>query len=245
MKVEVIYLERTGSTNTYAQQLLKDSLASEGSVILAAEQTEGRGQGSNAWHSGPGLNLTFSLVLEPRFLQPHQQFALNKSIACAVLQTLRKDLPATVKSCIKWPNDIYASGKKIAGILIEHSIMGSIVKHSVIGIGINLNQTRFPKWVPNPVSLKQLTSKDYDIRDMLQKTCSNIEYQYGRLKRGEFEAIDNDYTASLCGLGKILEFTAGGKVFSGSTKGVDDLGRLCVLTADGELRKFSHGEIGW
>lgn len=245
MKVDVIYLERTRSTNSHAQQLLKDSLASEGSVILAAEQTEGRGQGSNSWHSGPGLNLTFSLVLEPRFLQPHQQFVLNKSIAYAVLQTTRQALPANIKSCIKWPNDIYASGKKIAGILIEHSILGNSVKHSIVGIGINLNQLEFPQWVPNPVSLKLLTSKDFDISDMLQKTCSNIEYQYGRLQRGEFEAVDNDYTASLCGLGKILEFTAGRNSFKGRIQAVDDVGRLCILTADGELQKFSHGEIRW
>ena len=243
MKVDVIYLERTSSTNTYAQELLKNSLAAEGSVILATEQTEGRGQGDNLWHSEPGLNLTFSLVLEPAFLTPIRQFCLNKAVALGVLQTVRKTLPSTMGTCIKWPNDIYASGQKIAGILIEHSIMGNSVKYSVLGIGINLNQLEFPAWVQKPVSFKQLTGSDYDIRDMLQKTCQNIDFEYGRLKDGGFAAVHSDYQSSLCGLEKLNEFIAGGNVFSGRIQDVDNLGRLCVLTADGELRRFSHGEI--
>lgn len=243
MKLDVIFIESTGSTNTFAQQLLKDSRGVEGTVVWASSQTQGRGQGSNSWHSQPGMNLTFSLVLEPLFLKPYQQFNLNKAIALGVLQTIRLALPDDIMSCIKWPNDIYASGRKIAGILIEHTIQGNSIRNSIIGIGINLNQMEFPDWLPNVVSLKQLTENEYDVREILQKTCLSLTQAYARLKAGEFGPVSYEYNSSLCGGGKILEFTAGNNSFNGRIAGVDDSGRLCVLTADDHIEKFNHGEI--
>ncbi|MEI6888854.1 MAG: biotin--[acetyl-CoA-carboxylase] ligase [Bacteroidales bacterium] len=245
MKPDIVFLESTASTNTSAQQFLNDSRASEGSVIWAAGQFEGRGQGSNSWHSQPGLNLTFSLVLEPLFLPPDRQFSLNKAMALGVLQTVRQALPHDISACIKWPNDIYASGKKISGILIEHSIQGNVIKNSIIGIGINLNQDEFPAWLPKAVSLKQLSGSACDIREMLEKTCANLAGEYARLKNDDFQAVQTEYNSSLCGCGRDLEFTAGSSSFTARIGGVDDFGRLCVLTADGGVRVFSHGEISF
>ena len=251
MKFDFIYLDRVDSTNAYAQRLLKESLAGEGTIIRAgegtvvraADQASGRGQGENSWHSQAGMNLTFSLILEPLFIPPEKLFSLNKAVALAVLNTVRNALPGDLPASIKWPNDIYAADHKIAGILIEHTLIGSSVKNSIIGIGININQLEFPASLPNPVSLKQLTGNDYDIREMLDKVCRNLENEYSRLRNHEFQSIDADYNSKLYGSGRDLEFTTGGSSFTGRIQGVDDIGRLYVLTADGGLKMFNHGEI--
>ena len=243
MKFDVIYLERVDSTNAYAKKLLNGSSAGEGTVVWAGEQYAGRGLGENSWHSGAGLNLTFSLVLEPLFLQPDNLFCLNKAVALAVLHTIRHELNGGIQASIKWPNDIYAGDRKIAGILIEHTLIGSSVKNSIIGIGININQLDFPASLPNPVSLKQLTGNDYDLSEMLDMICLNFENEYSRLRKHEFQLIDADYNSKLYGRGRDLEFTTTGPSFTGRIQGVDDIGRLCVLTADGGLPMFNHGEI--
>jgi len=244
VKFNVTFLERTASTNTHAWQLIHEGMAGEGTVIWAGEQYAGRGQGENTWLSQPGMNLTFSLVLEPSALQPDRQFCLNKAVALAVLSTVR-ELAGNMRVSIKWPNDIYIGGKKAAGILIEHSIQGNLIRHSVIGIGINLNQLEFPSGLPNPVSLKQLTGLGYNPKDVLEMTCSRLSAEYYRLEEGYFNMIHADYDKSLAGLGLDMEFAAGPSTVSGRITGVDELGRLLVLTADGLSEKFNHGEISY
>jgi len=243
MEFDVIYLERTESTNSYAKQLLKESRAKEGTVILAYEQFSGRGLGDNSWHSQQGMNLTFSLILEPLFLTPVKQFILNKAIAFAVSDSVRKLLPSGINAPIKWPNDIYVGNRKIGGILIEHNLMGASIKNSVIGIGINLNQAEFPASLPNPVSLRQLTGKEYETKLLLGDICENISRVYSGIQKGESAQIEIDYNASLLGFERELEFTSAGSSFKGRIMGVDDLGRLSVMTADGVVRAYNHGEI--
>ncbi|MCX6286306.1 MAG: hypothetical protein NTY96_04270, partial [Bacteroidetes bacterium] len=108
---------------------------------------------------------------------------------------------------------------------------------------ININQEEFPAGLPNPVSLKQLTFYDYDIREMLGMVCLNLENEYSRLSNAEFKAIDTDYNSGLFGCGQYLEFSHGVFSFTGRIQSVDESGRICVMTADGEVRKYNHGEI--
>jgi len=243
MKLKVIYLDRVDSTNRYARQLLNESSVNEGTVIWAGEQYAGRGLGDNSWHSQKEKNLTFSMILKPSFLQPEKLFCLNKAVALAVLNTIHNILPGDIPVTIKWPNDIYAGGRKIAGILIEHTIFGSMIKHSVIGVGINLNQTQFPAGIPNPVSVIQLTGKLCEPKAILEHACSNLEQEYSRLRHPECNEIVSNYDGSLFGFGIEQVFTASGSSFTGRIQGVDDLGRLCILTADGHVRSFNHGDI--
>ncbi|MCX6281853.1 MAG: biotin--[acetyl-CoA-carboxylase] ligase [Bacteroidetes bacterium] len=243
MKFDIIFLERVDSTNAYAKKLLNGSSAGEGTVIWAGDQYAGRGLGENTWHSPPGLNLTFSLILEPLFLQPDNLFCLNKAVALAVLHTIHHEIAGGIQVSIKWPNDIYAGDRKIAGILIEHTILGTAIKHTVIGVGINLNQVEFPAGIPNPVSLLQLTGKQYEQRSILEQSISNLAGEYYRLSSTKCDEIVSEYDASLYGSGKDLVFTASGSSFTGRIQSVDENGRLCVLTSDGVLQKFSHGEV--
>ncbi len=184
-KAGIIWLKLTDSTNDEARRRL-DALDNL-SVLAAETQTAGRGQGDHTWTSAPGQNLTFTLVLK---FPPCAPIATSEIllITQAVTGGIRRYLLSKgVESRIKWPNDIYVGDRKICGILIENILDGKQVSSSMIGIGLNLNQDRFPADLPNPVSLRQLTGRTYDLRtelvllrDALKKTASLLDSQEGR-----------------------------------------------------------------
>ena len=157
------------STNDEARRLIPalDNL----SVVAARCQTAGRGQGDHKWHSMPGENLTFSVVLKfgegalaP--LQAREELLITQVVTFALRLYL---LDEGVSARIKWPNDIYVGDRKICGILIENILSGQEVATSIIGIGLNLNQTDFPSDLPNPVSLRLLTGRQYDPSHELER----------------------------------------------------------------------------
>ncbi len=184
-KAGIIWLKLTDSTNDEARRRL-DALDNL-SVLAAETQTAGRGQGDHTWTSAPGQNLTFTLVLK---FPPCAPIATSEIllITQAVTGGIRRYLLSKgVESRIKWPNDIYVGDRKICGILIENILDGKQVSSSMIGIGLNLNQDRFPADLPNPVSLRQLTGRTYDLRtelvllrEALKKTAFLLDSQEGR-----------------------------------------------------------------
>ncbi len=212
----------------------------EGTVIMAESQYAGRGQQQNRWNSEPGRNLTVSLLLNPVFLPPLYQFHLTRVVSIGVAGALIKVLGDEVK--IKWPNDIYYGDKKLGGILIENILQGNVIKHAVVGIGLNVNQEEFPAWVPNPVSVKQILHADYDLRLLLSDICKNIEAGYLQLKSSGFQQIQAAYTSLLYWYGQEKPFSAGGEVFSGTVTGVSDTGYL-QLSRQGEIKEYSFKEI--
>ncbi|HYH55846.1 MAG TPA: biotin--[acetyl-CoA-carboxylase] ligase, partial [Anseongella sp.] len=132
------------STNNFAKELVANSgPVPDGTVIMAEGQYGGRGQADNTWLSEPGKNLTFSLILNCEFLPPAEQFCLSMAVSLGVLGTVKRELGK--EALIKWPNDIYFGAKKLGGILIENVLMGSLLRSSVTGIGLNVNQTHFPR----------------------------------------------------------------------------------------------------
>ncbi len=137
--------------------LAKGEWPEEELFLYAGYQTAGRGQTGNGWESEPDKNLICSILLPNKNL-----YFLNIAVSVAIIRLIGE--PFT----IKWPNDIYYRDKKLAGILLENAIVGSIVKYSIAGVGLNVNQTKFTSDAPNPVSLKQITGKTYDI-DQLMK----------------------------------------------------------------------------
>ena len=181
----IIWLKLTDSTNDEARRRLDvlDNL----SVVAARTQTSGRGQGDHTWTSEPGQNLTFTVVLK---FPPCAPLAASEilRITQAVTHALREYLLSKgVAARIKWPNDIYVGDKKICGILIENILGGKQVAASMVGIGLNLNQSRFPADLPNPVSLRQVTGRRYDLREELvllreelKKSASLLDSQEGR-----------------------------------------------------------------
>lgn len=212
----------------------------EGTVIMAETQLAGRGQTDNSWHSEGGLNLTFSILLSPVFLAVEKQFALNKAISIALNDVLRKyvgDLAA-----IKWPNDSYIGNKKTGGLLIENLVSGNHIRHAIVGIGLNVNQTEFPDSVKNATSLKKALHKDYDLDVLLGEICSAIEARYLQLKAGAFSKLHEDYLKSLYLLNEWALYKFRGSIHSGRITGINHWGQLELETMDGILL-FNNKEI--
>ena len=164
------------STNSYLQNLLDEGENIADNVVVADFQTSGKGQGRNVWESEDGKNLLFSIALDMSFLKAEDQFLLTQMVSVAMINVLKNYLPEE-NLFIKWPNDIYFNNKKIAGILIKNEIKGMMLGTSIIGIGLNVNQTSFDESLPNPISMKMITGKDYDLEMLLNEICNKLSQQ--------------------------------------------------------------------
>ena len=187
---DIIWLETAESTNKTLRERI--SQCDNMSVIAAKAQTAGRGQGTHTWFATEGLNLTFSMLFNPSDLDVSDMLV----ITCATTLGIRDYLlDKEVTSRIKWPNDIWVGDKKICGILIENILDRHKIAHSIIGIGLNINEENWPADLPNPISLKQITGKHYDLEPELEKLTEKICRRFamtgssdGRLKlQEEFE----------------------------------------------------------
>jgi len=207
---------------------------------MAESQYAGRGQQNNRWHSDPGKNLTFSLLLKPSFLPVTQQFDLTRVVSLSIIKALEPLLGNNLK--IKWPNDLYYNDKKLGGILIENILQGSQIKNSVIGVGLNINQEVFPLDVPKAVSVKQILHRDYDLKFILSEICKNVEATYLSLKSNRFEDIRNAYMARLYWLNEDKMFKAKGLVFNGKIIDVKENGFL-IVTNGSEASEYNQKEI--
>ena len=233
-------IHETDSTNNYAANQLLTKRPSDGSVFIADSQIVGRGQASNTWESEPNMNLTFSILLYPDFLEISRQFELSKTISLGVADYLNE---MTSNVCIKWPNDIYLQNRKVAGILIENSIRTNKIASSIIGIGLNINQNKFVSDAPNPVSLSQITGHVYNLEESLSELCLKLDARYRQLKSGEFREIDEDYSALLYLQGIWAPFSDENGDFEGRVLGVDAIGRLRIENKSGKINKYQFKEV--
>lgn len=161
-----MYIKQTYSTSTLLREQYSDALP-HFYTIRTDYQTAGRGQAGNSWESEAGKNLLFSALLRYDGLLAIKQWRLSMLVAVALWETLAKYVPKE-KLTIKWPNDIYWGDKKLVGILIENSLSGQYVGHSVVGIGVNVNQTEWTSNAPNPISMCQITGKEYPVEEILE-----------------------------------------------------------------------------
>lgn len=240
IKNSIVRLKSVDSTNNYANARIRDGQCPEGTVFLAYEQTAGRGQVHNFWESEPGMNLTFSLVFYPEFLEIRHQFMLSKVVALGIQQAVSNYISNVA---VKWPNDIYAGDRKLGGILIENSIMNGLLKSSVAGIGLNVNQTVFVSNAPNPVSLKMLTGEHFDTDRVLNDVLSGINSGYELLKAGADSEIDKKFISVLYGFHERRKFRAGEEIFEGEIIGVNEIGQLQIKKQNGEIPEFHFKEV--
>jgi len=236
----IVRLEVTDSTNNYAKQQIREKGLSEGTVFLAYEQTAGRGQLKNSWESEPGQNLIFSIVLCPDFLEIRRQFMLSKAVTLGIYKALNKQVDLLK---IKWPNDIYVGNQKLGGILIENSIMNGLLRSSVVGIGLNVNQTIFYSEAPNPVSLRMLTNQHYDCEIILSEILSGINWYYALLREEKEEIIDQEFESVLYRLNEKYFYKAKEDVFEGEIIGVNEIGQLQIRKIDGKVLEFHFKEV--
>lgn len=220
-----IVLDRVSSTNSYVQELLsKSTPLEEGSVIMAVEQITGRGQMGNFWESETGKNLTFSVLYKPDSLAIEDQFYLSMAVSIGICDFLEKQLSHEIM--IKWPNDIYYNNHKIAGILIENSLQGDRIKNSVIGIGLNVNQLHFESEAPNPISMKQISEKDYNLEEILFNLLSFIEYYYLALKSNKTEYLKERYLSKLLFYGQERTYNTTQGLIRAKITGLGPYGKL-------------------
>lgn len=240
MDKNFIFLTETESTNNYANQLLLTKAATEGTVVMTQFQTKGKGQQGNSWESEPGKNLLASYIFQPKFLKAAHQFYLSKAVSLALTDLLAEE---NIEVSIKWPNDIYTGNKKIAGILIENSVVGLHLHSAVAGVGLNLNQTVFISDAPNPVSLTQLTGKNYSIEIVAERLWEKLEIRYNELKSGDFSSVDNAYLNRLFRYQKWAFFAKQGEVFEARITGTGQFGQLILEQKDGTKTEYLFKEV--
>ena len=241
-----IELKSVDSTNNYALGQIRANLARPGTCYFAHEQTAGKGQRGKSWATEKESNITLSIVLKPGSLQAFQQFQLSACVAVATHNFLKKYTGTPLK--IKWPNDLYWMDKKLGGILIENIVKGQQLKAgswdwAVVGIGININQTKFPVDLKNPVSLKQITGKNFDTVQLAKELCQSLDYFYKELGNEGFVSILNNYNNFLYKKDKVVKLKQTNRVFETTIKGVSQTGQL--ITQHIIEERFDFGKVEW
>jgi BirA family biotin operon repressor/biotin-[acetyl-CoA-carboxylase] ligase len=235
-KINHIIVEEAVSTNALAKELLQKKELTAPFFAQANFQSGGRGQHLKTWESKPNENLLFSLVLKPHNISIENQFAISKAVAVGILEVLQQNISNV---SIKWPNDIYIGNKKVAGILIENIISGTNIEHCIIGIGLNVNQTEFSKDLPNPISLKQILSKDINISNIRDEIIDRI---FSRITNSNYS---NDvYLKNLYRKGELGQFKEkNGEVFLGVILGINTIGQLTLRVENNQHKEFHNSEI--
>ena len=241
-KPRIIRVEETHSSNSLLREWLERESLPNCSAIVADFQTAGRGQLGNVWESEKGKNLTFSLVLYPQALPVKQQFLISQIAALSVKETLDA---YTEGISIKWPNDIYWQDKKICGMLIENDLAGHNLLRSIIGIGINVNQTTFRGDAPNPVSLWQILKQEVDREVVLRQFLSRFEAYNQALSTGEKALIHDRYMKALYRREGFHPYTDAQGAFSARIYGIEPTGHLLLQDTAGTIRRYAFKEVSY
>lgn len=233
---KIIRLESVDSTNNYVANLIKEGNIDHGAVILADEQFGGRGQRGAVWQSQPGENLTMSIYLTDVNVSVSQQFQLTQFVSLGIIEFFKKK---GVHATIKWPNDIYVGSEKIAGMLIENQLAGDKIKSSIVGIGLNVNQTKFDGF--SATSLKLVLGAFTKIEDVLFSLINSIntsieKYNFDRV------ILNEDYLQSMYRRNTNSHFLVHGIRKQGCIRGVNGIGKLEV-EFEGKLELFDLKEI--
>ena len=236
-----ISLDETVSTNRYARELPEDQ--NHGLTLVTAEfQTAGRGAGTNRWESERSQNLLFSLISNPKGLLANQMFALSEVTALAIRDTLSSYTPGFQ---IKWPNDIYYNDKKISGMLIENDLRGKWVHRSIIGVGVDINQTRFLSDAPNPVSLAQILGKAVERNQVLNSILLQFNHYYGMMEREQFSELHNRYMQHLYRRNALHPYADATGTFQARIIDVEPTGHLVLECQNGEQRRYDFKEVSF
>ncbi len=237
----IIWYDELASTNEKTKTLLKETKLDEFTVIATKNQFQGKGQANNQWESEEGKNLTFSLFIKPTYFHAADQFVISKVVCLGILDVFSR---YSNGFSIKWPNDIYYNNDKIGGILIENTLIGHSIGESVIGIGLNINQTKFVSNAPNPISLANILNKQFDIGMMLNQVLQSIlKYLEIALEAEDFKSIDLKYIEHLFRNKGYHLFKDNDKTFKACIQGISEYGQLILSTESGEIKTYAFKEV--
>ena len=238
---ELHYLESTGSTNLDAKRLLEEG-AKDGVLVVAGEQTKGRGRRGRSWQSPSDANIYMTLGLRPE-LKPELAPMITLVDALAVAASVEEVCNLEVK--IKWPNDVIIDGKKICGILTEMSTETGFIQYVVIGTGINVNETEFPEELADKATSLRLEKGEILLRAPIVAKCMEyFEIYYERfLQTGDLSLLLPDYEKRLVNMGKRVTVLDPQNEFEGIARGIDKMGELLVEKEDGTIEPVYAGEV--
>lgn len=242
--MRILHVKEVDSTNSW---LMREAESLEAPLLVSAHtQTEGRGQRGNHWESEPGKNLTFSVLYRPEHFPAIDQFAISEAVALAIVDFLKSE---GIDASVKWANDIYVGDRKICGILIQHSLMGSEISHTVIGAGINVNQLRFVSDAPNPVSMARLTGITYSLDDLEKNVAACLEKRLATVSTSDGrKSIHDEFLGNIWRMdGNPHPFvdTATSTPFRAKIKDILPTGRLILSLPDGTERQYWWKEVAF
>lgn len=241
--MKIIKLDAIDSTNTFLKELCQHKSVEDFTVVIAKNQTKGRGQMNAVWKSEAGKNLMFSVLVKFDSLQVENQFYISKAVSLAVYEVLSSVLSPQIY--IKWPNDILAENKKIAGILIENSVKKTKVYQSIVGIGLNVNQDSFEN-LPFATSMKMISNTTFNLDELLDKLLQSIQKNIHLLNSNSFDEIAKKYISNLYKINKPTMFKNHlGNLFMGKIVGVSNAGKLKLLLENESVEEFGLKEISF
>ena len=238
--MNIIELDSVDSTNTYISTHC--SGMESGAAVVAREQSAGRGQRGNTWEAAPGLNVTLSVLLRPHRLPVASAFLLSEAVSVAIARALDRFLaPGSVR--LKWPNDLYAGDSKLGGVLIENAIAGSEVARTIVGVGINVNQTHFLSDAPNPVSMAQITGRTFDVGTVARAVARAIASAPQML--AHTDALRVAYADRLWRRDIPTPYIdcATREPFTAVVQGVAPSGHITLALPSGEMRRYAFKEV--
>lgn len=238
--MNIIKLNAINSTNDYLKQLTATRHVEHFTIVVAENQTQGKGQMGAVWAVEPGKNLTFSVLIKDLLLQINQIFNLNVAVAVSIAQALEAFNIPQLK--IKWPNDILAGNKKIGGILIENSIKNDGEIFSIVGIGINVNQKNFDG-LTKASSLAIACGRELDKNAIMQAIADKLKQNVSALLNKDVKTIWDIYHSKLYKIGQPMPFESNGKNFMGIIQGVTGTGCLKVLLEDDTVSEFTIKQV--
>lgn len=237
-----LIIDETASTNSYLRELnIKEKLP-EFFSVRANFQTQGRGQRGNSWVSTPNDNLLCSLLLYPTCVSANRSFYISQIVSLSLIQTLS---PFSSDFSIKWPNDIYWKNKKIAGILIENQFLSDDVSQSIIGIGLNINQTSFPTELINPISLTEITGIKHDINELWTTFIQYLKEFYQLLKEGKAGQVKIEYHNKLFRKEGYHLYRDNEEIFEAHLLKVQPDGQLILIDKNNQQRKYYFKEVSY
>ncbi len=229
MEWKITHIDETDSTNRW----LREHGGTEDSVVWTDYQTAGRGCGTNRWESERGANLLFSIFFHPHEIPVNRQFQLSMAISLSIYDALSEHIGDL---SIKWPNDIYWRNGKLGGILIENRIQGAMIRDSIIGVGLNVNQRQFHSDAPNPVSLFQITEREMNREQLLGAILQNFSQYIG-------QPLKVRYASLLYRRQGFHPYVDSNGVFMAAWHDVEDDGHLVLLDDEGKHRRYAFKEV--
>lgn len=249
VSISRVNLSTVDSTNSFVREMLAEegtgqvisaSSLPDFTLVVADDQTKGRGQQGNSWETERGKNLTFSLLCHPDFVPASRQFLLSQGMAVAVRDALAEQVEGVE---VKWPNDIYVGDQKISGTLIECDLVGKNIANCIIGVGVNINQTVFWSDAPNPTSLQLLTGKEHNREAVLSSILNHFQTYYRLLAEGKTEDVRQMYKEHLYRREGFHRYRDVRGDFWAEIAGVEPTGHLCLRFEDGNIVRYEFKEV--